>query len=97
MKAKDTVMSYPELVQKMWERKDYDIRGRKVSANLMQVANTIQAEITFKAGIREVVDWSDDICILHGDADARVRHGHGLRKGHCKVCWQAKLKEWGIE
>ena len=59
----------------------------------------IQAPIPFeagrKAGIREVVEFSDDICILHGDADARVRQGKVLRKGNCYECWKAQLKEWG--
>lgn len=50
-----------------------------------------------KAGIREVVDFSNDICILHGDADARVRQGKVLRKGNCYECWKAQLKEWGIK
>lgn len=50
-----------------------------------------------KAGIREVVEFSNDICILHGDADARVRQGKVLRKGHCYECWQAQLKKWEIK
>ncbi len=48
-------------------------------------------------GIREVVEFSNDICVLHGDADARTRQGRVLRKGHCKMCWETQLKAWGIE
>jgi len=57
----------------------------------------IQAEISFKAGIREVVEFSNDICVLHRDADARVRQGKILRKGNCYECWQAQVKKWGVK
>ena len=66
---------------------------------LIATADTVDIAIkeTKRAGRREVVEWSNDICLLHGDADARVRQGRVLRKGHCYECWQAQLKVWEIE
>jgi len=48
------------------------------------------------AGMKEVVEWSNEPCIMHGDADKRIREGTPLRQGHCYECWQAFLKERGL-
>lgn len=71
MEAKDTVMGRKQL----WGYVDVD---HMVSA---------QAEISFKAGIEEVVEWINlnriggyNICIKVGFEE-----------------WQAKLKEWEME
>ena len=50
----------------------------------------------YKAGMKEVVEWSNEPCIMHGDADKRIREGTPLRQGHCYECWQAFLKERGL-
>lgn len=63
----------------------------------MLISKPEQLTNLYKVGIREVVEWSDDICILHGDADARVRQGKVLRQGNCYECWQAQKKKWGIK
>jgi len=47
-----------------------------------------------KIGRMEVVKWSNEPCILHGNADARIREGKVLRQGNCYKCWQAQLKVW---
>lgn len=72
MKAKDTVM------KKKW-------MSREV-ANDQNALLLEQAEISFKAGIREVVEWIDNrpdclagSVLLHKDE------------------WQAKLEEWETE
>ncbi len=40
-----------------------------------------------EATLREVVEWADKVCMEHG-----------MRKHRrCDKCWQAKLKEWGID
>lgn len=36
-----------------------------------------------------IIDWGFDICILHGNADERIRTGRVLHKGQCYECWQA--------
>jgi len=47
-------------------------------------------------GKQEMIDWSDDFCIIHGDADERIRTGRLLRQGNCYECWQSlKSREGG--
>ena len=43
-------------------------------------------------GIKEVVKWSNETCPhdLFGE-------GTQCFKRACDLCWQSKLKEWGIE
>ena len=50
----------------------------------------------YSDGIKEVVEWSNEPCILHGDSDKRIREGKFLRQGNCYECWQAKPKEWRL-
>uniref|UniRef100_A0A6M3LEJ7 Uncharacterized protein n=1 Tax=viral metagenome TaxID=1070528 RepID=A0A6M3LEJ7_9ZZZZ len=55
----------------------------------LRIAQT-QSEISFKAGINEVVEWGKETC----------PHCIGMTycyKRVCDTCWQAKLKEWGID
>jgi len=60
-----------------------------------------QAGISFKAGIKEVVEWSNKEC-TH---DIQELSQSGLceymkempeKKCECPLCWQAQLKKWGI-
>lgn len=81
MEAKDTVMS-PE----------------EISANSYELTPTrfaqAQAEISFRAGMREVVDSlikDFDYCDSAGDNFTGI--GYFISTDE----WQAKLKEWGIE
>jgi hypothetical protein len=46
-----------------------------------------QAEISFKAGIREVVEWVEK---YKSETTGYIHISFGQE-------WQAKLKEWGIE
>ena len=48
-----------------------------------------------QSGIKEVVEWGNDICVMHGDVDSRIRLGIILPTHACEQCW--KEKEWGIE
>jgi len=43
-------------------------------------------------GRKEVVDWGEEPC-PHGI----TKHTKHYKKRDCPDCWQAKLKEWGIE
>lgn len=56
----------------------------------------VQAEISFKAGIKEVVEWINQaehlLYVPEGDKET-IDHGILLRPSK----WQRKLKEWGIE
>ena len=57
-----------------------------------------QAEITFKLGVREVVEWSEELCGGHKDYEfSWIAIKLGAQRRECPICWQAKLKEWGIE
>lgn len=95
MEAKDTVMSDEEInfykhlyTDQTHEHFIYDFKG---------VAKA-QAEISFKAGIREVVEMVNS-CEMTTD----VHQEDGslfVRKGDIVILdayWQAKLKEWGIK
>ena len=74
---KDTVMSDEDL-QSIEELELYHFKSKKLEKAIAQA----QAEISFKAGIKEVVEWlvdNDFVDELPWDT------------------WSAKLKEWGIE
>jgi len=49
-----------------------------------------------KAGIREVVEWGDNICDKH-PTEATKRGLRWILQRECPQCWQAKLKEWGVD
>ncbi len=71
MKAEDTVLSNGKLLGLFGTPDFTERQGREA-----------QAEITFKAGIREVVEWIEE---------------HKMHLNHNHRQWKAKLKEWGIE
>ena len=45
--------------------------------------------------IRKVVEWAESSC-PHNPEGKYHSYLHGKRHD-CEICWQAKLKEWGIE
>ena len=50
-----------------------------------------QAEYSFKAGVKEVVDW------LNQDSNTlEIEVGGGIARVIDRYAWQAQLKEWGI-
>ena len=53
MQYNQRVLSYPEIVQAVWKRKDYDMRGRKVSAGMAEAICDAQDEVSHKAGVEE--------------------------------------------
>ena len=73
MEAKDTVMSDPKMIAL--------IRGRP-RAVADEALCKAQAEISFKVGIREVVEWI---------------HKNHIMPVEWYDSWVGKLKEWGIE
>ncbi len=76
MEAKDTVMS------NVWREIVGGTEKGKISIRAELEA---QAEISFKAGIKEVVEW-----IEAKNHPINISHIHIV-----KTEWQAKLKEWG--
>jgi len=91
MKAEDTVMSREE------RREVFNAQtrtGLEFEIALLQA----QAKISFKAGIKKVVDCANEAKIT---TDVFQEDGSViLRKGDIvipQLYWRAKLKEWGIE
>lgn len=85
MEAKDTVMSDKGIYSEYesWldrEEDEYQIKG------LREVAKR-QAEISFKAGIKEVVEW------IHHTFNKAIT----LDQMSATTTWQSKLEEWGID
>lgn len=92
MKAKDTVMKVPDIPIGMEER-IYPFTPEELRKELL-----IQAEISFKAGVREVVEWVRGYWVKHYETMPPKREP--IREITIQVEadeWQAKLKEWGIE
>jgi hypothetical protein len=51
------------------------------------------AEISFKAGIKEVVDWINQ----NSTKEVNEYQGHILLQRFIVTEWHTKLKEWGVE
>jgi len=91
MEAEDTVMSFTEQTKEM-DRVEH--AKEPMSGCLIRK----QAEISFRAGIKEVVEWMNERNTLK----LKSLEGTGDWFKHCGLLvpmdkWQAKLKEWGIE
>ena len=96
MEAKDTVMDNSQACDAINRGMDrflseyadnpqfYGERDRKIYDSIAEA----QAEISFKAGIKEVVGWIENNNVFLVHPDNRI---------HFLSHWQAKLKEWGIE
>ena len=54
-----------------------------------------QAEISYRAGIREVVEWLDKNLELYWRSVSTTKHDYYIPLSLGDI-WQAKLKEWGI-
>lgn len=71
MKAKDTVM-------KLTETGNDGILVKTMTKILGE-----QAEISFKAGIKAVVEWGNETCKEHSISNLEQR------KRECKYCWES--------
>ncbi len=60
--------------------------GKTMLPKLITALTEAQAEISFKAGMKEVVEWVK----ASGDASLYTQQGEYTDE------WQAKLKEWGL-
>lgn len=85
MEAKDT--DYPN-----WIRDDTHLRAAYRDGYLSGHNDMIaQAEVSFKAGVREVVEWFAITCFEDSGMNDNSTY-YSIPKD----AWQAKLKEWGI-
>ena len=86
MKAKDTVITKEEMqlyCVKAYKDKGIDVSPFAVDMTCPQVLCETQAEISVKAGIKEVVET--------------YRRELPAEYALDEVWWQARLKEWGVE
>ena len=100
MEAKDTVMNPIKLSETIQYFPDWDLgRGNQFIEELCAYIAKAQAEISFKAGRKEVVEFIDNLII--GIEDCKFEERLDGDKG-CIVLdmnenqWRAKLKEWGL-
>ena len=83
MKASDTVMPFSQI-----EAIDLKNAESNFTDALYDVARE-QAEISFKAGIKEVIEWIK----TNNRNNPQPFRGVNISREQ----WQSKLKEWGIE
>ena len=88
MKAKDTVMSERAIVQ-LWQ--EYQQTSSASEKTFHQYLAKTQDEISFKAGIKEAVEWVE-----------RITNNPACKHKNNYIClfkrmWQAQLKDWGME
>ena len=99
MKARDTVMTGKQVDSEMDRIEKLDTSYTTAELELCKA----QAEISFKAGIREVVEWINSLPRTHGAEYVFEKYGsppdiHPTFKPRIFTNeWQAKLKEWGID
>lgn len=75
------------------ELRTYCIKEKGILRELTEVdLREAQAEISFKAGIKEVVEWEKEIC-----SDRSHHPSEYMEKRYCNVCRMFKLAEWGVE
>ena len=79
MEAKDTVMNDQQI--------DEAVKKFPYFPNAFREVAKAQAEISFKTGIKEVIDWIEWIQPFKGQFNLQINYNS----------WQDKLKEWGIK
>jgi uncharacterized protein YkvS len=88
MNAKDTVMSPQKRASIIHKNGTSKIGSVHIVCKKVTEA---QAEISFKAGIKEVVDWINNNSTKE---TCEYDNNYLLQRFNAKE-WQAKLKEWG--
>ena len=91
MKAKDTViketpqisMSFAQLLSKYMALDDFQ--------KIVRADRQAQAEISFKAGIREVVEWIEDHSLVEQYEGEEISYWVPRSK------WQEQLKKWEVK
>lgn len=96
MDAKDTVIQYAQNRR----GKYYFQLGNLFDAKVIAVGSLRallekQAELSFKAGMREVIEWINDPFNTCNEVDD-LEQPTGMKMFNDSE-WQSELKEWGIE
>ena len=104
MEAKDTVMTSDNLcIMVSQENRTNTLESKNcdgLDCNACQL--TKQAEISFKAGIKEVVEFTSPLMGKISDIIADIRGDWTDPRQNCRDAhqliteWQAKLKEWEL-
>ena len=101
MKAKDTVMNHMDAIDTYNHYRDkYEEEMESLEQPVVQSRadkagvdghSLAQAEVSFKAGIREVVEWIE----YEYGQDVTEPYTYIIQHGYKR--WTDKLREWGIE
>ncbi len=89
---KDTVIKkFSKVVAKVWDKHD-DYADAQFWQSIYTAVAEAQAEVSFKAGIKEVVEWIEKLSYINRG------QGKPFESERCfeEFKWQAKLKSWGI-
>lgn len=100
MEAKDTVMSDKEIIGKIIVVNKH-AKGREA----LRIAVQAQGEISFNAGIKEVVEWYESMlydAFVERDLVALITDGSSEKCREHLIKYivekkEAKYKEWGIK
>lgn len=82
MKAKDTAMELKQVTEIRTAYPANEVSKAQMIADQKKINE--QAELSFKAGIREVVDWVEEEGVMYQYPDTLAR-------------WQTKLEEWELQ
>ena len=98
MKAKDTLIDEMRMHSILSDESD---KPNRSIIQAMKQLGSEQAEISFKTGRKEVVDWiennSEDVpteCFIEG---SNIKVQEPPAKYILGREWQSKLKEWGLD
>ena len=96
MKASETVITNEEALDKVLIpcescKREVDLLTRRECLGCIALCHrTVQAEVSFLAGEKELMSWSEERCTTHGWTHFVV---HRI---NCFLCRQDKKKELGV-
>ena len=93
MDWKDTVIKTEEHSESIWCP---HCSGEFGIETYIETTREEQAEISFKAGVKEVVDWIEKNSEEYQDSDPGCHYYVIFKQIEISI-WQDKLKEWGID
>lgn len=93
MEAKDTVLTGEEMSEEIQRKtKKWSVCNPAFIEDVAGIIAGRQAEISFRAGRKEVVNWIEDNCIGCLLEEVYPDEYFGVQT----IKWQAQCKKWGI-
>ncbi len=99
MEVKEIVMSDEE-TRKLFANLKVVFNSQEADEHKLAITKTLinrwiiyKAEISFKAEMKEVVEWGDEVCTHFNHSFPYIR---GRLRRTCNECWQAFKKEKGL-